>query len=92
MVLRVKIEKKVVEKPIIVDVVKSIVVEQPKDIVIENNRPSEEIYDSFVFQCQVDELKNAYNLRGFDDKDIKKATIEAKGDVDMTFQILMGKK
>jgi len=94
-VLRVKVEKKVSEK-MSVDVKKSVVVEPKKDIVIENNnienRPSEEIYDSFVFQCQVDELKNAYNLRGFDDKDIKKATIEAKGDLDMTFQILMGKK
>jgi len=59
---------------------------------VEPERPKEEIFDSFVFQCQVEELKNAYNLRGFDDKQIKKAVAEAKGDIDVTFQILQGKK
>jgi len=96
-VLKVKIEKLIREsiresKPI---EIKSEVV--PKDVFmnnnnIENKRSEEEIYDSFVFQCQVDELKNAYNLRGFDDKQIKKAAVEAKGDIDMTFQILLNKK
>jgi len=52
-------------------------------------KPREEIYDSFVFQCQVEELKQAYDLKKYDDKTIKKAAVEAKGDVDMTFQILM---
>jgi len=81
--LKVKVEKKV-------EIKKSIVEEVKKDVVME--RPQEEIYDSFVYQCQVEEMKNAYNLRGFDDKQIKKAAVEAKGDVDMTFQILMGQK
>jgi len=75
--LKVKIEKKV---------------EVSKPLEIKPERPQEEIFDSFIFQCQVDELKNAYNLSGFDDKLIKQAVIEAKGDVDMTFQILQGQK
>jgi hypothetical protein len=100
-VLKVKIEKKVSEEPkkpleikpvFIQEPKKDIFMEMNKEIVDNNGRPSEEIYDSFVFQCQVDELKNAYNLRGFDDKEIKRAAVEAKGDVDMTFQILMNKK
>jgi hypothetical protein len=55
-------------------------------------RPQEDIYDSFVYQCQVDELRSAYNLKNFDDKVIKKAAVEAKGDVDMTFQILINQQ
>jgi len=66
--------------------------EKPIDVVMVNERPKEEIYDSFLFQCQVDELKVAYDLKQFDDKTIKKAAVEAKGDVDMTFQLLMNQK
>jgi len=58
-------------------------------VIIENER--EEIFDSFVYQCQIEEMRKAYNLRMFDDKTIKEASIQAKGDVDMTFQILMSK-
>jgi len=85
-VLKVKVEKKVeLSKPLEIKPE-----ENKKDVCME--RPQEEIYESFVFQCQVEELKNAYNLRGFDDKEVKKAVAEAKGDVDLTFQILQGKK
>jgi hypothetical protein len=54
-----------------------------------SQRSDEEIYNSFVYQCQVDEMKYAYDIKNFDDKTIKKAAIEAKGDVDLTLQILM---
>jgi len=57
--------------------------------IINNNRNDDnEIYDSFVFQCQVEELKSAFDLKLFDDKSIKKAAKEAKGDVDKTLQLL----
>jgi len=56
---------------------------------VNNNRNDDnEIYDSFVFQCQVEELKSAFDLKLFDDKSIKKAAKEAKGDVDKTLQLL----
>jgi len=84
-VLKIKVEKKVESsKPLEV-------VEVKKDVQM-SERPAEEIFDSFVFQCQVDELKNAYNLRGFDDRTIKNAVMQAKGDVDMTFNLLQQKK
>jgi len=82
-VLKVKIEKKVESKPLEI---------KPEFIQENKERPQEEIFESFVYQIQVDEIKNAYNLKGFNDKQIKKAVVEAKGDVDMTFQILQGKK
>lgn len=59
---------------------------EPKNNNIRNE--NNDIYDSFVFQCQVDELKTAFDLRLFDDKTIKKAVMEAKGDVDKTLQLL----
>jgi len=89
-VLKVKIEKKVeVQKPM--EIKPNFIQEERKDVFMQE-RPQEEIYDSFVFQCQVEELKNMYSLQGIDDKQIKKAVVEAKGDVDMTFQLLMGQK
>ena len=63
---------------------------RPEEVV--DCQENKSIYDSFVFQCQVDELKSAYNLKAFDDKTIKKAVVDAKGDVDMTFQILNKRK
>jgi len=53
-----------------------------------NRGEEKEIYDSFVFQCQVEELKSAFDLKLFNDKTIKKAAREAKGDVDKTLQLL----
>lgn len=101
-VLNIKIEKsKMLEiKPSYIQLPKDVFQQQPvnNNIIINsvnNNinsnveKPREEIYDSFVFQCQVEELKQAYDLKKYDDKTIKKAAVEAKGDVDMTFQILM---
>jgi len=82
-VLKVKIEKKVESKPL--EIKPEYIQENKKE------RPQEEIFESFVYQIQVDEMKNAYNLKSFNDKQIKKAVVEAKGDVDMTFQILQKK-
>jgi len=40
-------------------------IQQPKEIFNPKKveRPTEEIYDSFVYQCQVDELKSAHGSR-----------------------------
>lgn len=45
-------------------------------------------FDSFVYQCQVLELKNAYDLRKFDDKTIKNALLQANGDIYKGLEIL----
>jgi len=74
--------------------------ESPKEptvvVNVNNNynsqRGNEDIYDSFVYQCQVDEWKKEFNFKGFEDKAIKKAALEAKGDVNQALNILMNLK
>ena len=68
---------------------KRIINDNSKNIIEESYKPKEEIFDSFVYECQVEELKNVYNLKCYNDKTIKKAAIDAKGDIDKTLQILM---
>ena len=74
------------------DSTKQIILNSNSNNIVSSQRPKEEIYDSFVYQFQVDELKTAFNLRNFDDKTIKKAAVEAKGDVDKTLQLLINKE
>jgi len=79
----------------------SIVVEKPKPVVVEskpividqpisnNVRSSNEVFESFVYQIQVDELKKEFDLKKFDDQTIKRAARISKGDVYVSFDVLL---
>jgi len=69
---------------------KFIFVEQP--IVSNNVRSSNEVFESYVYQCQVDELKKEFDLKRFDDKTIKNAAKIAKGDIDGTLEVLLSQR
>jgi len=72
--------------------VQPIVVDSPngnvQPVVSNNVRNSNDVFESYVYQCQVEELKKEYDLKNFDDKAIKKAARAARGDIDGTLEQL----
>ncbi len=62
------------------------------NITVQNVKEEGKRVDSFILDLQVDELKKYYDLQGFDNQTIKKAIIEAKGDLQMTLVFLTSMK